>query len=611
MQFLTPTALWFAAVIPVVVLLYLLKRKRVVRLVSSTVLWQRYIADAQASAPFQKLRRNWLLLLQILVVLLAVLALARPFFTGELSGSRLYVVVLDASASMQSIDETPSRFERARVAALRLVDSLRDSDQMIVLEAGAHAAVRQSTTGNKAALRRAIEGCEASDSTTRLTEALKMAASLTRDNDEAEVHLFSDGAAGDLVELQNLGLRLVYHRVGHRAMNLGITRLEARSLPENPEACAVFTTVANVSPEARETQVELRFNGQLVDSRLITVQGTNAVSLAFRAAQPGDGVFTVRLSESDDLAVDNEASVVWRLPRPVRVLLVTRGNRYLERALRAVGGTELEVVSDVVEARPAVEVVVLDNVSPAVWPEPNVIAFSTMNPDWFDSGAAVDHPAIVDWRGEHSLLRHVSFDNVHVGRSRVVSTPSWAVSVVDSPQSSLILGGDRGRQRIVWIGFDLWESDWPLRVSFPIFMANAVRWLNPAGAESNPGSIPVGEPIRMALEPGVRTAQVVHPDGSVVTVPLDSEARELVYGRTERQGIYRVRMGTNETLVGVNLLDAAETDVQPRAELDFGRYGEVRATTARAANLEVWRWVVALGLGMMMVEWWYYHRRTA
>ena len=61
----------------------------------------------------------------------------------------------------------------------------------------------------------------------------------------------------------------------------------------------------------------------------------------------------------------------------------------------------------------------------------------------------------------------------------------------------------------------------------------------------------------------------------------------------------------------MNLLDEGETNIRPRAELDFGRYGEVRATTLRAANLEVWRWLVALGLGVLMVEWWYYHRRTA
>ena len=56
-NFLAPAAFWFAATLPVVVVFYLLKRKRVVKLVSSTLLWQKFLADTQANAPFQKLRR--------------------------------------------------------------------------------------------------------------------------------------------------------------------------------------------------------------------------------------------------------------------------------------------------------------------------------------------------------------------------------------------------------------------------------------------------------------------------------------------------------------------------------------------------------------------------
>src|SRR5947208_9035764 len=102
MNFLAPAAFWFAATIPVVVVFYLLKRKRVVKLISSTVLWQRFLADTQANAPFQKLRHNWLLILQILLLILAVLALARPYIAGRQNKAQLLVVVLDASASMQA-----------------------------------------------------------------------------------------------------------------------------------------------------------------------------------------------------------------------------------------------------------------------------------------------------------------------------------------------------------------------------------------------------------------------------------------------------------------------------------------------------------------------------
>src|SRR5947207_14963804 len=114
MNFLSPAAFAFAAAIPVVIVFYLLKRKRVVKLISSTLLWQKFLAETQASAPFQRLRHNWLLILQLLMLALPVFALARPYFSGRLACGNLQVLILDASASMQCTDETPSRLHNAR-----------------------------------------------------------------------------------------------------------------------------------------------------------------------------------------------------------------------------------------------------------------------------------------------------------------------------------------------------------------------------------------------------------------------------------------------------------------------------------------------------------------
>src|SRR5881628_1934476 len=106
MNFLAPAAFTFLAAIPVVVVFYLLKRKRVVKLVSSTLLWQKFLAETQASAPFQRLRKNWLLILQIILLILAVLAISRPYFATKAKPAQLRVVILDTSASMQAIDES-------------------------------------------------------------------------------------------------------------------------------------------------------------------------------------------------------------------------------------------------------------------------------------------------------------------------------------------------------------------------------------------------------------------------------------------------------------------------------------------------------------------------
>ena len=611
MRFLAPMAFWFAAAIPVVILFYLLKRKRVVRLISSTLLWQRFLAETQASAPFQRLRHNWLLILQLLMLALAIFALARPYFSGRLAGGSLQVVILDASASMQSTDETPSRFEKARAEALKLVNSLRDTDRMVVLLAAAVTEVKQSETSAKTLLRRALELCQVTDSPTRLVEALKMAESLTRDKTGAEVHLFSDGAAPGLSEIENKGLPLVYHLVGQRANNLGIVSLDVRPNPEDPAQRAIFTSVANASPEEQKTEIELRFDDQLLETKALTLPPTNTTPVVFLASQPRDGVFSVRLTARDDLSADNQASMVSVLPQPIKVLLVSRGNKLLEKALKAAGGLQLTVAADLSEPKPDADFVVLDDVTPAVWPKLNVLAIHTMNTNWFTEVGSVDGPAIVDWKNTHPLLRFVSFDNVSIAKALAVKTPTWAISVADSPQTPLILAGELARQRIAWLGFDTLESTWPLRVSFPIFIANAVDWLNPASIQAGQLLVKAGEPFRQTLNEPVKSAELTYPDGSKRALPIDPNAQELVFGDTARQGVYHLSLGTNQTVFCVDLLDSAETDTHPRAELSFGKFGNVAATTLRRANLEIWRWIAALGLAVLMFEWWYYHRRTA
>jgi Ca-activated chloride channel family protein len=611
MNFLAPMAFWFAAAIPVVIVFYLLKRKRVVRLVSSTLLWQKYLAETQASAPFQRLRHNWLLVLQILLLILAILALARPYFSNKSTGGRKLVVILDASASMQSTDETPSRFEKARAEALKQVDAMHDSDQMVVLQAAANTEVKQSATSDKSALRRALQGASVMDTPTRLQEALRLADTLVRDNPAAEIHLFSDGAVAALEEFENSGLPLTYHRVGQRGNNLGITTLDVRPNPENAAQRAVFTSVVNYSTNAQQTQLEFRLDDQVLEVKSLSLGPKESSPQVFIASQTKDGIFSVRSTAQDDLAADNQASIASLLPQPVKVLLVTSGNNLMEKALRVAPNVELRVAPTFTDPAAKPDIVVLDNVTPATWPSGNVLAFHAANTNWFEGWSRLETPAVVDWKGSHPLLRFVSFDNVQIGEALAVKTPTWAVSLVDSPQSSLILAGELGRQRIVWVGFDALQSTWPLRVSFPIFVANAVEWLNPAAANISQLTVQAGTPFRMALTESISTAEIRLPDGTTKPCEVNPTKGELLFGDTQKQGIYRVKAGTNEVAFCVNLLDAAESDTTPKAEIHFGKYAKVGTTTMRRANLELWRWIAAAGLAVLMFEWWYYHRRTA
>ena len=160
MTFLTPTyALLAAAVaVPTLVVLYFLKLRRRDVEISTTLLWKKAIQDLQANAPFQKLRRNILLLLQLLVLGAAILALGQPRFGGEQVQGSLHVIMIDRSASMQGDDGPGSRLDAAKKQAKALVDSMREggvltgqdeADKALVIAFDSSAGVLQSLTAER------------------------------------------------------------------------------------------------------------------------------------------------------------------------------------------------------------------------------------------------------------------------------------------------------------------------------------------------------------------------------------------------------------------------------------------------------------------------------
>ena len=119
-----------------------------------------------------------------------------------------------------------------------------------------------------------------------------------------------------------------------------------------------------------------------------------------------------------------------------------------------------------------------------------------------------------------------------------------------------------------------------------------------------------GDPFRLALVEPQTGAEVTLPGGATKSLKLDPTANELVFGDTYKAGVYRLRLGTNDTVFCVNLLDTAESNIKPRDELQLGKYTKVTATTTKRANMELWRTIAALALLVLLGEWWYYHRRT-
>ena len=194
MPFATPLALLGLVFIPGVVAMYLLKLRRNEAVVPSTLLWQRLVADVEANAPWQRLRRSLLLLLQLLLVLLLVALAARPFLERPAGLARDLVLVVDTSASMGATDVVPDRLTAAKQLALDKLRDLPSGGKVSVVAAGRTARVVVNATADLGRVRAAINGLAVSPAVGDLGDALNLADALAARSGDAEILVATDAA---------------------------------------------------------------------------------------------------------------------------------------------------------------------------------------------------------------------------------------------------------------------------------------------------------------------------------------------------------------------------------------------------------------------------------
>ena len=115
-----PLAFWFALSLLVILILHGIKLFRR-RLPTSTLfIWREITRESQASLRLDRIVRNLPMLLQLLLAALLVMALAQPLLLREVAFDKDVVLVIDASASMNTRTGSGTRFDLAREMALDL-----------------------------------------------------------------------------------------------------------------------------------------------------------------------------------------------------------------------------------------------------------------------------------------------------------------------------------------------------------------------------------------------------------------------------------------------------------------------------------------------------------
>ncbi len=607
MGFLSP--LVFLLAIPlagVIIALYLLKLKRKERVISSVFLWKQAIQDVQANAPFQKLKKNLLLFIQLAVIVLAVVALARPFArTTGLAGQNI-VIIIDSSASMSATDSGKSRFDEARQKALAAVDRMGKGDSILVITSSAKTRVISSFTSDKKALANAISALKPCDTQANIRQAMVLALSLVAKKQNPQIIVISDGGIDSTSDLQPGNAKITFIRVGKRSDNVGIIALDARRTLAGTQQ--VFVGLKNFSDRKRDYILDFYLNDKLIDSRQESIDKGAAKQEILPELPQADGRLTVKLDIKDDLASDNIAHIYLTPPRRISVLLVTKGNIFLERALNVNPYSEVVKAAEAPADLSRYKICVFDGIKPPdTLPRGGYLLINT------DSKAApaqlkssLQHPSVADWSKTHPATRFVDFSSTQIAQAKALSVTRWGQELVECEGGTIAAAGERDGRRFVMLGWDLLKSDFPLRVGFPVLIINCTEWLTGSDSSIQNLSVKAGDII--PLDPhGEKKITITDPEGQSTVIVTNGGTTH--YDGAERIGVYKVKVGNKTYEFACNLLSPQESDITPKGELALGERKVKQSSEGIKTNAEYWRLFLILGLLLLSFEWYAFHRR--
>jgi Ca-activated chloride channel homolog len=627
MNFLTPAAFALAVLLPVIIAMYLLKLRRTEQTVSSVYLWQRMVRDVEANAPWQRLRRNLLMILQLIFLAVLIFVLAQPFIWAEGVSGQAAIFIIDNSASMGAIDAVPNRLEAAKNQARQLADGLPDDARVTVIAAGESPQVLASATLDRRQIHQAIERIQLTNGDGNLANALGLASAIASRQPDTDIIILSDGRT-ELPSRMALNGRLRYYPIGLSGNNQAISLLSLESSMAGSEATA-FAQVTNFAEEDVLRRLELFADGRLVNAFDLQIPAGGIQAVIADDLPSETSLIEARLTGEDALPVDDRAWAVRREVEPASVILVTGGNLFLQTALSLLPGLEVTTVApEQYEAGSGqsganlssegehLNLIIFDAYVPfsEIHPPGNLLFIAPyQSTPFFTVTGKLDNPSprIVDTTD--SIAEHISLAQVNILDTARIQLPAWGRTVIagDTSTSStpLLFLGQIEDRRVAVIAFDLRRSDLPLQVAFPLLMANLTGWLTPGRSAGLPDHTTPGSAVSLNLPPDITTVTITKPDGS--RTQAQTESGRVIFADTHQLGVYLVDWGESQMSFAVNLFNPEQSNIKPAMTLPLldSAGGEVEENVYQGRR-ELWRPFAFIALAFLTVEWLIYHRAT-
>lgn len=608
MSLLVPAALAFSIIIPIILLLYFMRPKRQERVVGSTLLWQQALQDLQASRPWQRLRITPLLLLQVLAAIVIVLVLARPatFIRSAIGGDT--IIILQVSASMQATDVAPNRFEDAKSRIADLIDGIGPDDHVSIITMGRTPQVLISATSDKDKLAAALQHARVTNEDADLEQALSLATSLAANDTNTQILVVGDGHVLPSDQILEVPFPVRYLQIGTDAPNAALLALASRTIEGKLVALA---QVANYSHQARSLPIELYADGKLVSVQTIVLAAGGSGAIEWGPLPPTTRFLHARIISQDALTVDHEAWAIVGGSMHGQVLLVTKGNSFLEAALRSQSNIDLyETTPDKYANFGNYDLTIFDGFVPAILPTGSIFFVNPPTGSYIfgKSGAEIGVNRISVGNDSPGLLNEVDLSSIHVLRASHQLTPApWAQPIIVTPETPLLIAGQNSNRRIAALSFDLHDSDLPLQPAFPVLIYNLVNWFLPAPVAGD-GQVAPDTPVTIQPWPGADHVTITGPGVQPVTVAPPFPAT--TFNQTDKTGIYTVTQHVqNQNRYGafvINLFDPVQSSLAPAAQLPIARSTSFDSGGPAVPRVlrEIWPWIAAFLLLVLCAEWW-------
>lgn len=624
-SFAFPMGAWFFAVLIPVIIMYFLKLKRPRVEISSLALWQAVINDQRVNSPFQRFRRNLLLLLQLILLTLIILALMQPFFSAGPETREYLPVLIDCSASMSArgnSDDT-TRLELAKEKARSLIENLRGQGRIALFSFDTTGRRLTEFTDDQSRLLRALDNLTPGHRPGSLDEVLRMADAYSRSAPIERVIVITDGNLKESVDFE-LPFELSLQSVPPGGANMGITEMNARR--SDRESWEVFVRVSGSMGEVGDAELTLTLDGNVVgreqvsttpDERteriVFTVDAAEAALLHAELTFPGS---------KDSLDIDNSVWLSLPTPRPLKVRTSPELFSW-QHAFNVLDDIELDTAES--PQVPEYDLIVSDTMELQGIDAP-ILVYVGLVPEEIsdlvsvaDTESGEDPTEVVVWEPTSPLLQHVKLRQVQIAEKARYLDGADEAKLEDRGYEVLVHGANgplllQKRQGLRTEYFFLFHTDrstLPYRLAFPILVSNATQAALKQASLSEVSAFPTGVLPPIAVEPD-RAYTVSRPDGEIQT--LQSTASGMLSGiSADIVGKYQIEdSGDQVATMGAGILNTMETSLRSVDDFKFNDLRvEVEEPELIRSDQRFWRVLAGLAFAFLLFEWWYFQREKS